>query len=200
MASSTDVPLEISGYLIFPLLLPPLPSVPTSATHFLYLAKHQPKVPSATASRSLFLVNVPFDATVAHIKRLFSTQLDLPNGRIEDVRFDGEKRSVEDKDTPKLPDPTFVKKGKKRKHALVDRSPEDIVGAELPSTWDRQLRANGGTAVVVFVDQASLGAVIRATKKMRRDKKQPVWGEGIGESIPALGPSRAYSHIVFWRS
>ena len=196
MAASTDTPLEISGYLIFPLSLPPLPSFPTAATHFLYLAKHEPKIPTVSTSRSLFLVNVPFDATDAHIKRLFSTQLDLPSGRIEDVKFEGEKVVAEDMTIPLSTSHTPAKKGKKRKRPLDAQKRPGIECAELPTTWDRQLKGFGRSAVVVFVDQASLDAVIRAVNKSRKDKKEPVWGEGLEESIPSLGPSRMCCYVV----
>lgn len=189
MAASTKIPLEISGYLILPLFLPPFPSFPTSATHFLYLAKHQPKIPTVSSSRSLFLVNVPFDATDAHIKRLFSTQLDLPNGKIEDVQFEGEKRAAPN--VTVLPPPTTstsAKNGKKRKRPVDAESPQEIEGADLPPTWDRQLRGFGRTAVVVFVDRASLDAAITAVKKSRKNMKKPIWREE--NKAPSLGPSR----------
>ena len=197
MAASTKIPLEISGYLILPLSLPPLPSFPISATHFLYLAKHQPKIPTVSTSRSLFLVNVPFDATDAHFKRLFSTQLDLPNGRIEDVQFEGDKRAAQN--ITVLPPPTnstFAKTGKKRKRPLDPECPQGIEGADLPPTWDRQLRGFGRTAVVVFVDPASLEAAIRAVKKSRKNMKEPVWGEGLENRAPSLGPSRTWRCVT----
>lgn len=197
MAASAKTPLEISGYLIFPLSLPPLPSFPTKATHFLYLAKHQPKIPTQSTSRSLFLANVPFDATDAHIKRLLSTQLDLPNGRIEDVNFEGEKRPAQNVTVLPPTNSTFAQNGKKRKRPLDAQDSREIEGADLPSTWDRQLRGFGRTAVVVFVDQASLDAVIRAVKKTRKNMKEPVWEEGLESSVPALGPSRMWRCVVF---
>lgn len=190
MALPTETPLQISEYLIIPLLLLPLPSFPTCATHYLYLAKHQPKVPSITTSRSLFLVNVPFDATDANLKRLFSTQLDLPSGRIENVYFEGEKVATQDRNTHPSLNSTEAKRGKKRKRPLKDARREEIEGAELPSTWDQELTGIGGTAVVVFVDQASLETVIRAVKKIRRDRKELTWEEGMRDDMPALGPAR----------
>lgn len=198
MAAPMETPLEISGYLILPLSLPPLPSFPTSATHFLYLAKHQPKIPTSSTSRSLFLVNVPFDATDAHIKRLFSTQLDLPSGRIEEVNFEGERKVAQDRTVPLPTSSTFAKKGRKRKRPLDAPYRRDIEGAELPPIWDRQLRGFGRTAVVVFVDQASLDAVIRAVKKTRKNMKEPVWGEGLEDNVPSLGPSRMCCCVAFY--
>lgn len=196
MAVTGEIPLQISDYLILPLALPPLPSFPTNATHFLYLAKHQPKTPTISSPRSLFLVNVPFDATDAHIKRLFSTQLDLPNGRIENVSFEGEKKMAQDVTVPAPTNSTLAKKGNKRKRAPDAQNSQILEAVELSPTWDRQLRGFGRTAVVVFVDRASLDALIRAVKKTRKNRKEPVWGEGLEDGLPSLGPSRMWCCII----
>lgn len=192
MAASSETPLEICGYLILPLSLPPLPSFPTAATHFLYLAKHQPKVPTISTSRSLFLVNVPFDASEAHIKRLLSTQVGLPSGRIENVNFEDGKRGSQDLTVLLSAGSTLAKKRRERKRPLDVQHGREIEGAKLPSTWDRQLRCLGRTAVVVFVDQASLDSVIRAVKRTRKEMIEPVWGEGVEDNMPSLGPSRKW--------
>lgn len=190
MANSTETPLEISGYFVLPLSLPPLPAFPTAATHFLYLKKHQPKIPTATSSRSLFVANVPFDATEISFKRLFSTQLDLPNGRIENVEFEDEKRKAQDQNGPHSQELTAEKSGKKRKRPRGNDYLKDMGDAKLPSTWDRELREVGRSAVVLFVDQVSVDAVIRAIKKTRKEKKNIVWGGGMEDAVPLLGPSR----------
>ena len=186
MPPSAQTPLQIAGYRIFPLSLPPLPSFPQAATHYLYLIPHQPKIPTPTASRSLFLVNVPFDATEIHIKHLLSTQLGLPAGRIEDVQFQGQGRNsgMDDASGPKASSNT---KSKKRKRASIGESLEDMEGSALPSVWDRDLRTNGLTAVVLFVDRASMDAAFKAVKVIRKDRREPIWGEGLEGKLPALG-------------
>lgn len=201
MASSTPIPLQISGYFILPLSLPPLPSFKTPATHYLYITNHQPKIPTPTASRALFLVNVPFDSTDAHIKHLLSTQLGLPNGRIEDVEFEGDKRKIQDTgetgEVAKNPKPS-----KKRKRSIGERSVADMEGASLPSTWDRELHNMGGTAVVIFVDRASTDAVIKAVKNIRKEGREPIWGDGIETKLPALGFASMYlmaRTVVCWQ-
>ena len=194
MPSSTQIPLEIAGYTIFPLSLPPLPSFPHAATHYLYLIPHQPKIPTPTASRSLFLVNVPFDSTEIHIKHLFSTQLGLPAGRIEHVQFPGQRKDsgIDEASGPKASSNT---KSKKRKRASTGGSLEDMEGAALPSVWDRDLQTNGLTAVVLFVDRASMDAAFKAVKVMRKDQREPVWGEGLEGKVPALG-SASWSLVI----
>lgn len=189
MASSRDLPLQISGFYILPLSLPALPSFPTPATHYLYIINHQPKIPTATATRSLFLVNVPFDATENHIKYLLSVQIQLPVGRIEAVQFEGEGQKAEDNSYKQA---TVAKKGKKRKRVEENENTEEIEGASLPSTWDRELKGIGRTAIVILVDRASMEAVIRAIKKTRKDGKEPVWGEESDSMTPKLGSSSTH--------
>ncbi|MCJ1462291.1 Ribosomal RNA-processing protein 7, partial [Pseudocyphellaria aurata] len=197
MSSSDSIPLQVSGYYILLLSLPPLPSFPTAATHYLYLANHQPKNPSPTSYRSLFLINVPFDATDALLKHLLSTQLGLPNGRIEDVQFEGQTGRVQNHTEAAAPHTTGSTKSKKRKRPVEETKAEDIEGAQLPSTWDRELHGVGRTAVVIFVDRPSMEAAIKAVKKARKDGIQPVWGEGLQgteSAPPALGFARYLNH------
>lgn len=190
MSSSDPIPLQISGYYVLPLSLAPLSSFPTTATHYLYLANHQPKIPSPTSPRSLFLINVPFDATDTLIKRLLSTELGLPNGRIENVQFEGQLSGVQDHTVAAVPQTNGSTKSKKRKRSVGEVEVEVLKGANLPSTWDRDLHGIGRTAVVTFVDRLSMEAAIKAVKRARKDGLQPVWGEGLDDTLPALGYDR----------
>ena len=187
MPSSTRIPSQIAGYDVLPLSLPPLPSFPEAATHYLYIAPHQPKIPTPTASRSLFLVNVPFDSTETHIKHLLSTQIGLPAGRIEDVRFEGQRRKVSGMDEASGLKASQHKKIKKRKRGSSGGIIEDMEGTALPSVWDRDLQTNGLTAVVLFVDRASMDAALKAVKSTRKERRDPAWGEGLDDKVPALG-------------
>ncbi|KAL9001014.1 MAG: hypothetical protein Q9169_000498 [Polycauliona sp. 2 TL-2023] len=175
------MPLEVSGYRILPISLPPLPSYPVSATHYLYLRPHEPKLPTPAAARSLFLVNVPFDSTELHIKRLLSVQLSLPPGRIEEVQFEGTKRKTEGSENA-VAQPKMEKKGRKRKMSSEHGGIEELDGTALPVTWDRELRADGRTAVVVFVDRLSMEAAYKRVRKM--GGTMPIWGEGIEGKCP----------------
>ena len=188
MASSLeDIPLEIAGYTVLVLYLPSLPSLPQSAIHYLYLAQHQPKVPTPTAPRSLFLVNILIDATEAHFKSLFSTQLGLPAGRIESIQFEGQRKRdpVQPPENSEPPHPS--KRSKKRKRGPQNGNATNLDNFQLPSTWDRELQVQGRTAVVLFVDRTSMGAVLNAAKGMRRENKMPIWGEGVQDKVPELG-------------
>ncbi|MCJ1259710.1 Ribosomal RNA-processing protein 7 [Lignoscripta atroalba] len=193
MAPVFVIPSKISEYYILPISLPALPSNHTPATHYLYLRPHEPKIPSPTTSRSLFLVNVPFDATNAHIKHLFSQQMDLPSGRIENVEFESTRSNILRPETEKLekfshPQAQPGKKNnKKRKRGADVDDFERLEDVQFPTTWDRQLHKSGSTVVVVFVDRASMEAVIKAVKRLRKRDKDIVWGEGLEGKLPALG-------------
>ena len=187
MSHSSTVPLQIAGYNVLPLSLPPLPSFPQTAIHYLYLAIHQPKIPTPTASRSLFLVNIPFDSTDIHIKHLLSAQIGLPAGRIEDVQFEGQRRKGGGMEEASAPTPTPNKKSKKRKRGSGGSNMDDMEGAALPSVWDRDLQTNGLTAVVLFVDRASMDAALKAVRSTRKERREPIWGEGLDEKVPGLG-------------
>lgn len=191
MAPFDHIPLEISGYRILPISLPPLPSYSASATHYLYLRPHEPKLPTQTAARSLFLVNVPIDSTETHIKSLFSIQLGLPHGRIEEVEFAGRK-SERGRKEDIAAKPSERRQGKKRKRGPEAEAIEDLAGAALLATWGRELRKDGLTAVVVFVDRPSMDAACKAVRRIHKTGEAPIWGEGLEGKILALGSARGF--------
>ena len=195
MTASKPVAQQIAGYHILPLSLPPLPTFPNAATHYLYVASHQPKIPSPTASRSLFLVNVPFDSTANHIKHLLSAQIGLPAGRIEDVQFETQRRQGGITDEQGASQQKPLKKGKKRKRGDGGSNIQNMKSAALPSTWDRELQTDGLTAVVLFVDRSSMDAALKAVKASRKEHKDIVWGEGVDGKAPALGSASKFSKL-----
>lgn len=189
MASVPSSPAEIAGFTTLPLALPVLPSFPVQATHYLYLSHHKPKVATSTSSRSLFLVNVPFDTTELHIKHLFSIQLDLPAGRVEDVRFEGDDRDAR----MTTPEKSTSRLKRKKSASAIDSLSATLEQVTFPSTWDRELRVDGRTAVVTFVDSKSMDAVAKAAKAVYRSKNYPEWGAGIEDKLPALGLSSQHT-------
>ncbi|KAI9817268.1 MAG: Ribosomal RNA-processing protein 7 [Pycnora praestabilis] len=198
--AQVEAPLEISSYLILPLSLPPLPSFPTPATHYLYLHIHEPKLPTPSSTRSVFLVNVPFDSTEIYIRHLFANQLGLGGGKVESVEFEGAKSAL----TPAASTSARNEKtsdskinGKKRKRPTIsieDEEKELESLAPLPSTWDRELHHSGSTAVVIFVDRASAEAALKAVRRLRKSKKTITWGEGVEGKLPRLGSERYLNH------
>ena len=117
------------------------------------------------------------------MRHLFGSQ--LGGGRVERVEFEG-SRSVS---KPVVAPPVQAKKGKKRKRTET-QSMEQVEGAQLPAGWDRELHQSGSTAVVVFVDRASMEASLKAAKKTAREGKEIIWGEGVEEKVPKLGSER----------
>ncbi|KAL8970879.1 MAG: hypothetical protein Q9183_001319, partial [Haloplaca sp. 2 TL-2023] len=197
MTPKETIPSEISGYRILPITLPPLPAFNVSATHYLYLRHHEPKFPSPSATRSLFLVNVPFDSTEYHIKNLLSTQVGLPQGRIEDVRFDGATTGTQNTEESAI-QPRRTKKSKKRKRDPESGGVAQIGGAALPKIWNREILTDGLTAVVVFVDRASMDAAFKAVKRVPKDVSMPIWGKDLEDKIPPLGPASTHTIVHFY--
>ncbi|KAL8729653.1 MAG: hypothetical protein Q9166_004602 [cf. Caloplaca sp. 2 TL-2023] len=196
MAPSQSIPSEVSGYRILPISLPSVPSYPVAATHYLYLRPHEPKLPIPAAARSLFLANVPFDATELHIKTLLSTQISLSPGRIEEVQFEGSSRRRVGTAQGAINEIGKANKGKKRKR---NRGPEDgdieeLQGTALPATWNRELRTGGRTAVVLFVDRLGMETAYKAVKRSQQEGTTPIWGEGLEGRVPLLGSARYLDH------
>ena len=192
MEPAPSVPLQIAGYNVLSLSLPPLPSLPAGATHYLYVGPHRPKFPTPTAERSLFLINVPFDATVFHLKHLLSQQIGLPAGRIEDVQFEGQRPKDRLVENATNGDRGLGRGSKKRKRGGEATGSGRIESIELPSTWDRDLLVDNMTAVVLFVDKSSANAALKAVKKVRKKRKLPVWGEDTAGKVPELGSASTF--------
>ena len=199
MAVPSDVPFQIEEFHVLPIALPTVPSFPLQTFHYLYFKPHEPKCPHPTSSRSLFLVNIPFDSTEPHLKHLFSAQLGLPTGRIQRVEFEAEEtdplgiakaRAAAAPDAPAAPLSGKAAK-KKRKHAdeLEQELPEVV--DEWPPLWDRKLHRGGATAVIEFVDRPSMRAALKAAKRACRARPPTIkWEEGLEADIPPLGADR----------
>lgn len=199
----TKIPSTISDYQVLPVSVPPTPSFPTPAIHHIYVRQHAPKIPTPDDSRSLFLVNTPIDSTEAHFRGVFNSLVGA--GRFESISFEDEKNNSPS-GLPPLPNVAIDNnpRNKKRKRDQTDALAIDEQETELPHVWDRQLRRSGGTAVVVFADEASVNAVLKAVQKLHKSgkskenkSKYPVWGEGIsGKDIPPLGSARYAAHQI----
>ena len=196
MKKGTD---EIAGYTVLPVQLPPTPAFPKPATHYLYLRPHEPRIPDPDSPRSLFLVNVPIDATELHVRHLFAKQLSA--GRVEKVHFEAvPTKKKHDKPTTQGSNVSKSSNSKKRKRVTADDLQSQLDDIELPSTWDRQLQKSGAHAIVVFVDRPSMEASLKAATKAASSKKNNkgdgvVWGAGIAEDrLPSLGLPRYQTH------
>src|ERR1035437_5887247 len=100
----SKLPPRFREFAILPISIPSVPSFPVKATLCLYVKHHEPKIPTPSDVRSLFLVNVPIDSTEAHFRAIFTRLIGA--GRFESIIFENEKR------TP-VPTPTADTAGKK---------------------------------------------------------------------------------------
>ena len=172
-------------FVTLPISLPPQPAFPAEAEHSLYVAADEPKIPTSTTPRSLFLSNIPVDTTELHLKSLFSTQLGLPAGRVESIEFPHQRTAVHGHENANIS--TLSQGDKKRKRNSQSTAEKLQRAPPLPPTWDRHLHQTGSTAIVIFVDRASMEAALKATKAVSRSKKYPVWGDGIEDKVQPLG-------------
>jgi ribosomal RNA-processing protein 7 len=189
-STKTKIPQSISGFTVLPLTLPAIKSLPTSTptTHFLYIRPHAPSNPSATTEQSLFISNLPIDATETSIRTLFAEQ--LGGSRVASVEFDSSVPAAQVVKRWKTEN-SGENRGKKRKRdedVVAEGVLEDEQSA-LPKTWDKELRRSGGCAVVVFVDRPSAQGAMKAVERAARKGIELKWA---GED--ALGLQRYKTH------
>ncbi|KAI1486566.1 ribosomal RNA-processing protein 7-domain-containing protein [Biscogniauxia mediterranea] len=179
-------------FSILPISIPPLPSYPVQAIHYLYLRRNAPKVVTADDTRSLFLANVPSDSTEAHFRALFASIVGA--GRFESIVFEHDKKVSKTSHEPAQAErlAKLQKKRKREEEALQARNEE--AAAELPDTWTRQLHQSGSSAVALFADEKSAETVLKAVKKLAKSRKYPVWGEGVSDKVPSLGSQWLKAH------
>ncbi|KAF7971719.1 hypothetical protein HWV62_20085 [Athelia sp. TMB] len=188
--TSSILPAQVSGFTVLPIIYPSLPSssssASTSATHILYARAHTgPSKPSKRGpglkgkerefpgGRTIFVVNVPPDATERELVLLFKYA-----GTVERVVFSGEfdgNDDIIDSDSD-----TDAEEGaaemevdeeqprKKRKINRDDRNaPPEVTPLPQPIPSLRTLRRTGGSAHIVFLDPSSLDRAIAIPAKPR---------------------------------
>ncbi|KAI1370774.1 ribosomal RNA-processing protein 7-domain-containing protein [Hypoxylon crocopeplum] len=178
------------GFSILPVSIPPLPSFSVEATHYLYLRKSTPKIPTPDDSRSLFIANIPCDSTDVHFRALFTSLIGA--GRFESIAFSGDKISESSHEPAQAIRLAAHKKRKRIEEEI--RNAKDEAAAELPSTWTRKLYRSGSSAVALLADERSVEQVLKAVKKLRKRKDYPVWGEGVEDKAPPLGSQWLKEH------
>ncbi|KAI1446314.1 ribosomal RNA-processing protein 7-domain-containing protein [Annulohypoxylon stygium] len=172
-------------------LIPPPPSFPTKATHYLYIRRNAPRTPTPDDSRSLFIANIPPDSTEVHFRALFSRLVGA--GKFESITFPQDKKSSETTHEPAQA--VRLAAHRKRKRADEESKHErDEAAAELPPMWSRQLYRSGSCAVALFADEKGVDLVLKAAKKLKKPKDFPVWGEGVGDKAPPLGSQWLKAH------
>ncbi|KAI0206793.1 ribosomal RNA-processing protein 7-domain-containing protein [Astrocystis sublimbata] len=189
MADNSTSPEQFST---LPISIPPLPSYPVRATHYLYLRRNAPKIATPDDSRSLYLANIPADSTEAHFRAVFAHLVGA--GRFEGVSFEQDKADAKLSHEPAQAE-RLAKHHKKRKREdeeLQHKEEEDA--AKLPDTWSRPLHRSGSSAVALLADEKSVDLVLKAVKKLHKSKKYPTWGEGVKDGVPAFGAQWLKAH------
>jgi ribosomal RNA-processing protein 7 len=177
-------PKTVAEFTVLSLTLPPLSGLPEhckDAKHYIYVKPHAPSIPTATDERSLFIANIPIDATESNLRALFADQ--LGGSMVERVEFDSpipaqpmHKRWKTDK-----PEKGGENRGKKRKRneeALVAEGVVEDEDSALPSIWPGELRRSGSGAVVIFVDKRSARGAFKEICKVVKDSRVIHWKSG----------------------
>ncbi|EMD40354.1 hypothetical protein CERSUDRAFT_148305 [Gelatoporia subvermispora B] len=180
MAQSASLPSNVAGFTPLPV------AYSESATHILYARAHSGSKKSKSNSkgkdaelpegRTLFLVNVPPDATEREITQFFKS-----SGTVERVIFDGDsaqpeedlgagsESESEDEDAQmeeaEGEDADEQEDQPRKKRRTQKNAPPQVV--PLPSSSLRTLRRTGRTAHVVFLDASSLARALSAPSKPR---------------------------------
>jgi len=198
-----SIPSKVQDFTVLPIHLPPQPSYPNAnVTHYLYLRRDAPKGPeeqTADTKRSLFVANIPIDATEEAFRKLFKESC---GARVERVEFDDEgRRSALTPGVEMMVQGTLVTvpvAGKKRKRGVNSATAESeaarkiMQDMELPQTWDRKIWKSGSSAVVVFVDETTRNAVLKECGRVNRKGTVVQWPEV--EEGEELGSKRYRTH------
>jgi ribosomal RNA-processing protein 7 len=190
----TAIPSKVQDFTILPLHLPPQPSYPSkTAQHYLYLRRDAPKPgeeATADTKRSLFVANLPIDATENNVRKLFK---EVCGARVERVEFDEETqrkglmpgREMVVQGTL-VSVPVDVGRGKKRKRgagAEEEVARRQMEGMALPQIWDRRLLKSGGCGVVVFVDEMTREVALKECARVRKKGRVVEWPSVEGEEL-----------------
>lgn len=175
-SSSTSTSLDqISNFHILPIHMPALTSTSSAyknIIHYLYFKKHEsPKAdPKTPKDRTLFVLNVPVDATEDHFRDLFK-----PYGRIAAVHF-----------ISRIRDTSLTKEEREHQEEL-ERLEREALAEEEANTGKkgakkgkknakvedhhhhhhRTLYASGSHAYVVFLEEQELAKALTMKRKKR---------------------------------
>jgi ribosomal RNA-processing protein 7 len=183
-------PKTVAEFTILPLTLPALPGLPAQykdARHYLFVKPQAMSIPTKNDERSLYMVNVPIDASENSIRALFAEQ--LGGAMVERVESDApipaqpmHKRWKADKPQAEKPQAGRDRRGKKRKRgeeeALVAEGVVEDEDSALPRLWPGTLSKSGSGAVVIFVDKNSARGALKAIQKAVKEGTSILWKSG----------------------
>jgi len=147
-------------------------SYKSSVTHYPYARSHSSSKSDSSKTlpdgRTLFLVNVPPDATERELVMFFKN-----SGTVEKVIFDFDVKEPhndvsdsEDEDEEPAEEVQADEQPKKRRKTQKDKIEVPTV-ISLPSQSSRRLRKTGLSAHVIFLDASSLDRALTSTGKVR---------------------------------
>ena len=158
------IPSAISGFSVIPVSYKP------SITHYIYARSHSSSKSNSSKilpdGRTLFLVNVPPDATERELVMFFKN-----SGTVERVLFDFEVKElhndVSDNEDEPMEKTQVDEQPRKRRKTQKDGTEVPTV-IPLPSPSLRNFRKTGLSAHVIFLDSSSLDrALASSTSKPR---------------------------------
>jgi len=201
MASAHPQPLSISGFTVLPVLYN------KSTTHSIYARVHEQTKAKATdalpGGRTLFLVNVPPDATERQLSLFFNYA-----GTIERVEFHGDSAadvheedvsisSGEDSEVEQdmEVDPQPRKKTKTSKEDHKKRPPEVV---PLPIVPLHTLRRSGQNCHIIFLDSSSAESALASshTQKPRPWPSDPEVPTGLSHYLAQYDAMRPPLDVV----
>jgi ribosomal RNA-processing protein 7 len=168
-----EKPNSLASYTILAASLPTVASFPTPATHYMYLRKDSPTVSFPDTPRSIFIANIPIDATEKTLRTFFKQ---ISGARVDRVDFEEDLAKAQVREQAILvkgqrwDDKVARQNGKKRK-----REEDEEVVSTLPETWSVKTRKSGENAVVVFVDKATADAVLKECRTLTKKNKTVPW-------------------------
>ncbi|EKM60070.1 uncharacterized protein PHACADRAFT_115510 [Phanerochaete carnosa HHB-10118-sp] len=182
-----SLPSSIAGFTPIPV------QYSSSSTHYIYARPHtgskkttaQSRRAALPEGRTLFLVNIPPDATEREVTLLFKQ-----SGTVEQVIFDGDgpaeeeeepssDSDEEDEDGMDMsgaeaePEAEAARPRKKRKTSKGDKTAAAPPIVPLPPQTARTLRRTGRAAHVVFLDASSLTRALSAAPPNTKPRPWP---------------------------
>ncbi|KAH0582740.1 hypothetical protein H2248_010654 [Termitomyces sp. 'cryptogamus'] len=160
------LPTSLNGFTVVPV------TYSSSSTHYIHARSHVGSKKASQSSlpegRTLFLTNVPPDATERELSQLFKQ-----SGTVERVLFDADavEPHQEDSDSDEGeeennqdPEIDVVTEPRKRRKVSKDDTPKVV---PLPTKPLRTLRPTGRSAHLIFLDSSSLQRALASATKPR---------------------------------
>jgi ribosomal RNA-processing protein 7 len=160
-------PVAFSGFTPIPV------TYSTKTTHYIYARSHSvtKKSDALPVGRTLFLVNVPPDATERGLTQLFKSagtveRVVFSTDDVDELGHDAEDDDEDDEDGGEDNEAIETEGDKPRKRQKVSKEDAPKV-TPLPSVPLRTLRQTGGSAHIVFLDSSSHDRAINTLSKPR---------------------------------